>query len=165
MFKRSRRKKNLPADQRTLVIFDVFKGHRVEDVETVLEENNVVSATVPSNSTDCLQPLDLSVNKAIKDHLRASFQAWYSQKVSEQLGEGKKPEDIKIDMRLSILKETQAKWMSLHVITSNLVQSLLSVDSKLQALSKPLSSQKLSLMTLEVKRMTPLPLPLISDSS
>ena len=40
--------------------FDVFKVHRVEDVETVLEENNVVSVIVPSNCTDRLQPLDLT---------------------------------------------------------------------------------------------------------
>ena len=31
--------------------------------------------------------------------------------MSEQLGEGNKPEDIKIDMRLSILKEMQEKWL------------------------------------------------------
>ena len=53
----------------------------------------------------------IPVNKVIKDHLCASFRAWHSQKVSEQLGEGNKPEDIKIDMRLSILKEMQAKWI------------------------------------------------------
>ena len=51
---RIKKERNLQADKRTLVIFDVFKGHRVEDVETVLEENNVVSVTVPSNCTDLL---------------------------------------------------------------------------------------------------------------
>ena len=44
----------LPADQRALVIFDVFKGHKIEDVGTVLEENNLISVIVPSNYTDRL---------------------------------------------------------------------------------------------------------------
>ena len=57
---RIKKERNLPADQRTLVTFDVFKVHRVEDVETVLGENNVVSVIVPSNCTDRLQPLDLT---------------------------------------------------------------------------------------------------------
>ena len=96
-----KQEKCLPADQRALVIFDVFKGHKIEDVGTVLEENNLISVIVPSNCTDRLQPLDLSINKAMKDHLRASFRAWYSQKVSDQIGEGKKAEDIKSISRLT----------------------------------------------------------------
>ena len=43
-----KKERNVQADQRTLVIFDVFNRHRVEDVETVLEENNVVSVTSPA---------------------------------------------------------------------------------------------------------------------
>ena len=65
----------------------------------------------PSNCTDLLQPLDLSVNKPLKDHLRHSFQSWYSEQVSKQLEEGKEPEDVKIDTRLSIMKPLSAKWI------------------------------------------------------
>ena len=38
----------------------------------------------------------------MKDHLRVSLRGWYSQKVFDQLGEGKEAEDIKVDMQLSI---------------------------------------------------------------
>jgi hypothetical protein len=83
-------------EQMALVIFDSFKGHKGVDMESLLLENNLlpVIAIVPSNCTDLLQPLDLSVNKPLKDHLRSSFQTWYSEQVSKQLEEGKEPEDI-----------------------------------------------------------------------
>ena len=67
---------------------------------------------VPSNCTDLLQPLDLSVNKPLKDHLRCSFQSWYSEQVSKQLEEGKEPEDIKVDTRLSVMKPLGARWIT-----------------------------------------------------
>ena len=38
-----------------------------------LEENHIFVALVPANSTDKLQPLDVSVNKSIKEFLRDQF--------------------------------------------------------------------------------------------
>ena len=69
-------------------------------MESLLLKNNIVSVIVPSNCTDALQPLDLSVNKPLKDHLRSKFQSWYSEEVSKQMDSGKKPEDIQVDMKL-----------------------------------------------------------------
>ncbi len=94
-----------------LVIFDTFKGHKGEEMDSLLMENNILSVIVPSNCTDLLQPLDLSVNKPLKDHLRRSFQTWYSDQVSKQLQEGKEPEDIKVATRLSIMKPVSARWI------------------------------------------------------
>ena len=68
-----------------------------------------LSVIVPSNCTDLLQPLDRSVNNP---HLRRSFQSWYSEQVSKQLEEGKEPEDVKVDARLSIMKSLDAKWIT-----------------------------------------------------
>ena len=95
-----------------LVIFDTFKGHKGDEMESLLLENNILSVIVPSNCTDLLQPLDLSVNNPLKDHLRCSFQSWYSQHVSKQLEEGKEPEDVLIDTRLSVMKPLSAKWIT-----------------------------------------------------
>ena len=50
-----------------VVIFDTFKGHTRSEMDFLLLENNI-SVIVPSNCTDVLQPLDLSVNKPMKDH-------------------------------------------------------------------------------------------------
>ena len=56
-----------------LVIFDTFRGHKGDEMESVLSKNNILTVTVPSNCTDLLQPLDLSVNKPLKNHLRRHF--------------------------------------------------------------------------------------------
>ena len=46
---------------------DVFRGQTVDEVHELLEESHISVVLVPSNCTDKLQPLDLSVNKPAKD--------------------------------------------------------------------------------------------------
>ena len=75
----TRKELGLAAEHMALVIFDSFKGHQGEEMKSLLLKNNILSVVVLSNCTDHLQPLDLSVNKALKDHLRRSFQTWYSE--------------------------------------------------------------------------------------
>ena len=55
-----------------------------------------------------LQPLNLSVNKPLK---RSKFQSWYSDQVSKQVDGGKQPEDIEVDMKLSVMKLLSARWI------------------------------------------------------
>ena len=66
-----------------LVIYDEFKGQLTPAVFTLLEENDILVVKVPPNCTDRLQPMDLSVNKAVKDFLRRKFQVWYSKEVEK----------------------------------------------------------------------------------
>ena len=40
---------------------------------------------IPSNCTDVLQPLDLSINKPAKDFMRTKFQEWYGNIICKQL--------------------------------------------------------------------------------
>ena len=72
-------------DTPALVIMDNFKGQVVGMVTDLLELNNIHVCLLPPNTTDKLQPRDISVNKPAKDFLKRSFEDWYSQKVSEQL--------------------------------------------------------------------------------
>ena len=65
--------RELPPIQPALIIFDVFRGQTVPEVLELLEENHIYVVFVPSNCTDKLQPLDLSVNKPAKDHLWQKF--------------------------------------------------------------------------------------------
>ena len=73
-------------DYPALAIFDSFKGQITEDILHLFEDHNVHSVRLPANSTDCLQPMDISVNKAAKDFIRQKFNEWHSEKVAEQLG-------------------------------------------------------------------------------
>ena len=63
-----------------LAIFDVFKGQQTEDVIRMLEENNIHVVSISANCTDCLQPMDLDINKSMKEFMRTKFREWYSVK-------------------------------------------------------------------------------------
>lgn len=106
-------------DQPALAIFDVFKGQQTEGVLKVLEENNILVVSVPANCTDRLQPMDLSVNKAVKEFMRGKFRDWYSEQVQEQLNE--ENEVTPVDLKMSTMKPLGARWLvSLHdYITGN----------------------------------------------
>ena len=86
-----------------LVLFDHFKAQLTECVLDILD---FLVIDVPANCTDHLdrlQPLDVSVNKSIKHHLKESFQEWYANEVHKQQG---KP----VDMKLLVLKPLGAQW-------------------------------------------------------
>ena len=91
----TRKKLDLNEQHMALVIYDTFKGHTGEEMKSILVQNNITSVIVPANCTDLLQPLDLSVNKPFKDHLRHCFQSWYSDQVSSQL-QGRKKQKISL---------------------------------------------------------------------
>ena len=53
----------------------------------LLEEHNIHVIKLPPNCTDQLQSMDLSVNKAVKKSLRGYFNEWYSEQVTDQMGD------------------------------------------------------------------------------
>ena len=69
---------NLPVDQKSLVIMDVFKGQVTPIVLNLYKESNIVVVLVPAGMTNFLQPLDLTVNNYVKKFMRGKFNAWYS---------------------------------------------------------------------------------------
>lgn len=99
-----------------LVIMDNFKGQITTSVSSLLEDNNILVTLLPPNTTDLLQPMDISVNKPAKEYLRREFEKWYSEEVMKQL-EGKDLENLEeaelepINMGMPILKEIGAKWL------------------------------------------------------
>ena len=50
------------------MIFDQFKAQTTEGFLAALESYNISFVKVPAHCTDRLQPLDLSINKPVKDH-------------------------------------------------------------------------------------------------
>ena len=106
---KKRQELKLSCDYPALVLFDNFKGQCTTNILTTLDNNNINVLLIPANCTDCLQPLDISINKPVKEFLRGRFQEWYSKQVCNQLkGE---EERSPIDLRLSILKPLGATWM------------------------------------------------------
>ena len=55
------------AETPALVILDNFKGQVTRRITDHLEAHNIHVCLLPPNTTDLLQPMDLSVNKPAKD--------------------------------------------------------------------------------------------------
>ena len=66
---------------------------------------------VPANCTDKLQPLDVSLNKPVKDEMKKRFQMWYAEEVNKQLKEGVPISQVKIEMPSSVMKNLSANWI------------------------------------------------------
>ena len=78
-----------------------------------LESNNIHVCLLPPNTTDQLQPMDLSVNKPAKDFLKRCFEDWYAEQVTAQL-DGRDTESTELEpvsLSLPVLKELGAKWL------------------------------------------------------
>ena len=71
----------------------VLLGEKLDmKVQMYLREGGgVVSARIavacPSNTTDRIQPMDLTVNKPAKDFLKRCFGDWYAEQIQTQLEE------------------------------------------------------------------------------
>lgn len=66
-----------------LAIIDRFCGQTTPDFLFLLESHNIVPIIVPANCTNKLQPIDISINKPIKDKLRCRFRDWYASEVEK----------------------------------------------------------------------------------
>ena len=100
--KRKKRECDLANKQCALCIFDNFKAQLTDEVLKMLEDNNVDVVYVTANCTDCLQLLDLSVNKLVK---KGKFELWYSDQMSE------KGDSIPIKFPMQLMKPLGAQWM------------------------------------------------------
>jgi len=59
----------LEADHCALVIYDEFKEQLMDAVHSLLDANHIYVVKVPPNCTDRLQPMDLTVNRLVKEFL------------------------------------------------------------------------------------------------
>ena len=105
-----RSEKQIPT-QKALVIMDNFSAHSSGDALQQLEENGVLVVFLPANTTDRLQPLDLSINKAAKDHLRDKFRRWYAGEVAKGLKDQPETHVVPVEMGMAIMKELGAQWL------------------------------------------------------
>ena len=84
-----RSSQNLSKSQIALCIFDVFRAQMGEEFLDFLYENDIKVVYVPAFCTDRLQPLDVSVQKAVHNHFRQSFEDWYVDEIVIQLNESR----------------------------------------------------------------------------
>lgn len=96
------------SEQKCLLIFDKFKGHLTASFKEKCKSLNAIVVHVPAGFTDHLQPLDLSVNKSLKNFINKQFNDWYEHTLSQ---------DDSGDLATTILKsgvqlrELSCEWM------------------------------------------------------
>ena len=93
-----------------VAIFDNFRGQTTDIILSHLRSHNIIPIQLPANYTDKLQPMDISVNKPIKDHLKIQFQQRYALEVKKQL-ETAPLDQVKVDVGLQIIKGPSANWI------------------------------------------------------
>ena len=94
-----------------LVLFDAFRGQTTSDIKQLLDENNIISVLIPPNCTDKLQPMDIAINKPMKDELKTRFQTWYANEVQKQLLKHIPLEQVKVDVTATAIKHKSANWI------------------------------------------------------
>ena len=97
------------------IIMDNFKGQMTEKVNDLLEENQLHVCLLPLNTTDLLQPMDISVNKPVKSFLKDTFSQWYAKQLLQQCEDQSHVPllDISlepIDISMVVMKNISAKW-------------------------------------------------------
>ena len=101
----------LPNDQRSLLLFDVFKGQTTKRYGDFLIETGLVHVHVPPNLTHKVQPLDINGNGVAKSFLKDRFQKWYTEEIQKQTNDGKGVYEVDIDTQLSRMKSIHARWI------------------------------------------------------
>jgi len=109
--KSTKEKLGLPETQKSMLIFDVFKGQTTSKVIDFLTENDCVALYVPNNLTDKFQMLDLNVNGHAKSFLNKKFEEWYSLEISKQIDSGRDVYEVNVPLKMSIIKPIHAKWL------------------------------------------------------
>lgn len=59
----------------TVLLMDNFSAHAQDDVQDELRRVGCQPIMLPANMTAALQPLDVSINRSFKAHIRAAFMA------------------------------------------------------------------------------------------
>ena len=98
----------LPVDHGAMVIYDEFRGQLTDAVHSLLDANHIYVVKVPANCTDHLQPMDLAVNRSIKEFLRRKFRVWYSEEVTRKLAAN---DTFIVDIKMSNTKPLGASWL------------------------------------------------------
>ena len=107
---KKRKELKLSPEYPALVLFDKFTGQGAQELFDLLQNNNLNIVVVPTNCTDRLQPLDVSVNKPVKEFLCKQFHGWYAEQICKQLYT-KEFLFVPVDLKLSTMKPLGAQWM------------------------------------------------------
>ena len=100
----------LPSSQQTLCIIGDFLAQCITGVTKLLDHHAISIVYVPVNCTGELQPLDLSVNKLVKNSIMQRFQEWHTEQIVQQKEDGSSIKSM-ADFPMQLMKLLGAKWI------------------------------------------------------
>ena len=71
--------------QHCLLVFDSFKAHLLDDVLQTLKRENASIVVVPGGCTSKAQPVDVSLNRPIKDTMRVLWEEFMTSSMAHNL--------------------------------------------------------------------------------
>jgi hypothetical protein len=61
-----------------LLLLDEFSAHKCQGTLDLFQRSNITPILIPGGYTWCLQPLDVTINKPFKTHMRDVYGEWFS---------------------------------------------------------------------------------------
>ena len=99
--------------QHQVHVFLMSSGASEPKALWIYQKRIILDINIPADCTDCLQPMDLSINNSVKDFLRNKLTDWYFEQVHQQLTN--EEEIAPVDLKMSMTKPLGARWLvSLH---------------------------------------------------
>eukprot|EP00733_Pompholyxophrys_punicea_P000720 Pompholyxophrys_punicea_v1_NODE_250_length_2534_cov_2.806374.p1 type:complete len:442 gc:universal NODE_250_length_2534_cov_2.806374:1330-5(-) len=107
-----KRTMDLKDDQVVILIVDVWWGWLDKDFRNFISKSypSIKLLYVPANCTPAAQPIDKGTAAQLKAGLRLKYGIWVTKVISEQIRNGVKTEDIKLDHSAPTLKRNLARW-------------------------------------------------------
>ena len=105
--------KAFPEAQKSLLVWDAFKGQSTPEVMDTLSSFGIETVMVPKNMTHLLQPPDLTTNASFKKFEKRAFSEYSTSSIMEvlQTDPARDVTTVKVDLRLLTLKPYHARVM------------------------------------------------------
>ena len=68
---------NISLTQKPILVFDQCHAHTSVKIVKYFKKKHINYELIPAGTTEYLQPLDVSINKPLKSHIKEKFDKWY----------------------------------------------------------------------------------------
>ena len=95
-----------------LVTFDHYGVHTNQECIDSYKYLDYQHKLVPKGYTGLLQSCDNGCNYFYKRNMKTKFQGWFVNEVVQQINNGIHPKSVRVDTKLSTIKNRHFKWQS-----------------------------------------------------
>ena len=91
---------------------DTFKRQDKDKMRTFCAKKSYEIVIIPHNLMNKFQTSDISVSKAAKSFVSDKYNSWIVNEVLKRLRAGKAAQDVKVSLKLSVIKPSHMKWIA-----------------------------------------------------